>query len=139
MFKAVNTESDAIKKKTQVEKERIKELYLTALRTMKFDMLFNFKVSFETNQEFFNCAKSNLMYNYVKKTEIKKLLENLEKINFLEHKNALFEFVRKNIETENYVAARKLLNKAKDNGWYCNDYYDYNKRIECEYFGIIKM
>lgn len=131
MFKAVNTESEAQQKKIQIERQKIRELYLAALADLELDAFLQFKVENDQNGEFYKKAQANLLYNYAKA----KALDDLdERLGFLECRDAFFEVAEKNIRARNFVRAKKLLNLARERGWFCNKLHDLQKRIEEEYF-----
>lgn len=135
MFKAANTDSETQRRKTSVEAQKIRDLYMEVLRTLDIKKFLEFKVQNDQNQPFYTRARSNLMYNYVKRTDVAVLNENKENYDFLDYRYSFFEVVEKNIAAGNFVRARKLLNMAKERGWQCNSMYSLEKEIENRYFG----
>ncbi|ELA41448.1 uncharacterized protein VICG_01553 [Vittaforma corneae ATCC 50505] len=134
MFRAVNTESESERKRILFERTRIQALYFSVAKTLNIDKFVELKVQFEQNQGLYSAGKANLLFSLVRKTPMEKLEELIEKYGVLESKPAFFEFIRKCIENEKFVKAKKLLNMARTKGWWCNDLFDLENTIECKYF-----
>jgi hypothetical protein len=139
MFRAVNTETEYERKRTQVERLKIKNVYISAVKTLNIEKYFELKVQFEQNQGFYLAGKSNLLYNLVRRSPLKNMDELIKKHNILESKLAFFEFVKKCIDNGLFVKAKKLLNCARIKGWICNDLFDFENQIEETYFKGQKM
>lgn len=135
MFKAANTDSETQRRKTSAEAQKIRDLYMEVLQTLDIGKFLEFRVMSDQNQPFYTRARSNLMYNYVKSTDVSVLNENRENYDFLDYRYAFFEVVEKNIGAGNFVRARKLLNVARERGWQCNSLYTLEREIESRYFG----
>lgn len=135
VFRAVNTESELERRKFLSERQKIQNLYISSSKSMNIDRFLAFNVSFDQNQAFYNNAKSNILFSFVNKNKVETLLKFLEKYNFLESKQAFFEFIRICIDESRFIQAKKLLNLAKLKGWFCNDYFELKKSIESLYFG----
>lgn len=134
MFRAVNTESESQQRKIKLERTKILSLYLSALKTLKVEKYFELKVRYEQNQGFYTAGKCNLCFSLVRKTPFEKIDELIEKFCILESKHAFFEYVKKCIENNAFLKAKKLLNTARFKGWWCNDLFDLEKLIKLKYF-----
>lgn len=134
MFRAVNTESEHERKRMLFERARLQALYFSVTKTLNVDKFMELKIQFEQNQGLYSAGKANLLFSLVRRTQIEKLEKLIEKYNILESKPAFFEVIRKYIESERFVGAKKLLNKSRAKGWWCNDLFDLEKEIERKYF-----
>lgn len=135
MFRALNTESASQKKKAAEEGIRIREMYMDYLFTSNLDALLSYPVQCEQNIPLMMKAKSNALTAHVKSEPIDRLNSQMEQLGLLEFRNPLFLLAEKNIQGGNFVRAKKILNVARDKGWFSNRLYDLSKRIEVEYFG----
>lgn len=138
MFRAVNIESEYEKKRASQEKHKIQEMYFSCLKTLCIEKFFNIRILFDQNRPFYETARSNLLYNIVRKTSLPVLEKVLQEYDITESKHAFFEFVRKCIDNSMFVRAKKLLNLARKNKWWCNDLFDLEKDIDKLYFSGIK-
>lgn len=137
MFRAVNTESELERRRFISERQKIHNLFISSSRSLNIEKFLSFNVSFEQNQSLYDNAKSNLLFGYVNKNKVETLIKFLDKHNFLESKQAFFEFIRICIEDSKFVQAKKLLNIAKSKGWFSNDYFELKKSVQNLYFGKI--
>lgn len=139
MFKAVNTECEAERKKAVLEKKKIQNTYLSALKTLDIQNYLEIKVVFEQNVGFYLVGKANLLHSLVRKASVEELDEIMEKYGIIDVKLAVFEAAKKFIGNGLFVKARKLLNIAREKAWWCNDLFDLEERIKREYFPGYKL
>lgn len=137
MFRAVNTESESDRRRACLERQKIQNVYLSTLKTMKLSKLLSMEVRYEQNYNLLCNAKSNLLYGFVRRMSMGQLLESME-CGFLESKVSFFEFVRKCIAEGNFIRAHKLLNLAKSREWVGNDYFELREEIGKKYASGIK-
>jgi len=139
MFRAVNTESETERRKALQERAKIQSTYLSAMKTLDIEKYLEIRIQFEQNDGLYLAGKANLLYGLVRKTPVVKLDELVEKYRILETRLAFFELARRWIDNGMFVKARKLLNMARERGWWCNDLFDLEGRIEREYFPGLRL
>lgn len=139
MFRAVNTESENERRKSNFERQKIINTYFSTIKTLKLEKFFALNVCYEQNQGLYDNGKSNLLYNYVSRSSYDIILQNIDKYGILEYKSPFFEFIRKSIDNGYYIRAQKLLNIAAKKNWATNEYFALKDKLYSVYFNVEKI
>lgn len=132
MFRAINTESLLQKKKTNIERKKLKEVYMNACRTLNIKDFLKEKVVYESNEIFYRKAKVNLYIQIIKNISLE-IFESMFNINELvEYEELLFLIGSKYISEKKYIRAKKILNIAIEKGWYSNKLFNLLETINKE-------
>lgn len=132
MFRAINTESLLQKKKANIERKKLKEVYMNACRTLNIKDFLKEKVVYESNEIFYRKAKVNLYIQIIKNISLE-IFESMFNINELvEYEELLFLIGSKYISEKKYIRAKKILNIAIEKGWYSNKLFNLLETINKE-------
>ncbi|ADM11253.1 uncharacterized protein Eint_031100 [Encephalitozoon intestinalis ATCC 50506] len=136
MFEAINSiDNKVIRKSEDHEKGMILLEYTKALKTLDIGSFLKYRVKHDVNLGLYKRASGYLISNYAIKKTLEEIELNMERYKLLEYKESVFIMARRNImEKENFVKARKLLNLAREKGFFCNELYELEELLNNEWY-----
>lgn len=135
MFVPINSRNaEAIRKSEEEERTNLRRAYIEALSTLNIDSFLRCKPKHEANLGLYNQATRYLIFNYSSKKELCEIESNISKYGLLNYKESLLNMAKKNIETESFMKARKLLNIARERGFFCNMLYELEEQLRKEWY-----
>lgn len=131
MFAAINsTGSENTRKLEEEERTRLRNKYNETLLTLNLGPFLELRPVHDINLGFYNRALRYLVFNYTFQKSLEEIEQSMSRYRLLEYKEAIFNIARKHIEAERFVRARKLLNIARDRGFFCNMLYELEGQLE---------
>ncbi|AFN82730.1 hypothetical protein EROM_031080 [Encephalitozoon romaleae SJ-2008] len=136
MFEAINSvDSKAIKKSEDHERAMLLMEYNKALKDLNVGSFLRYKVKHDVNLGLYKRASGYLISNYTAKKALEEVEQNIERYKLLNYRESLFNMARRNIiERNNFVRARKLLNIAREKGFFCNELYELEELLTTEWY-----
>ncbi|AFM98008.1 hypothetical protein EHEL_031120 [Encephalitozoon hellem ATCC 50504] len=136
MFEALNSvDNKVIKKSEDNERNMLLAEYNKALETLDISLFLKYRVKYDVNLGLYRKALGCLISNYTAKKTLEEVESNVEKYRLLSYRESVFNIARRNIvEKSNFVRARKLLNVARENGFFCNELYELEELLNSEWY-----
>ncbi|KMV66483.1 hypothetical protein M970_031140 [Encephalitozoon cuniculi EcunIII-L] len=135
MFEAINSvDNRVIRRSEEQEKGTLMAEYNKALRTLDVGPFLKYRVKHDVNLGLHRKATGYLISNYTIKKTLEEVESNVERYRLLDHRESLFNMARRNItEARNFVRARKLLNIARERGFFYNELYELEELLDHEW------
>lgn len=136
MFEAINSvDNKAIKKSEDHERAILLMEYNKALKDLDISSFLRYRVKHDVNLGFYKRASGYLISNYTAKKALEEVEQNIERHKLLNYRESLFNIARRNIiERSSFVRARKLLNIAREKGFFCNELYELEELLTAEWY-----
>lgn len=135
MFRAVNTDSELQKKERVQERKELIAAYTKCQNEGIIEPFMDKKVEYESNKGLLENGKSNLLCEFIRSGEIQEIENKIDEYSMIETKYPLFSLINRYLVEKRYIRAKKLLNIARAKGWYCNELYNTEAKLNKLVFG----